>query len=174
MPAVPSHVVPSTRIAVITRGRVELVDITERVAGTLEGSGLADGTVHLWCPHTSCGLAVTEDEEGLHEDLATVFEELAPTARGWVHDDLTRRWQNVVPGERPNGDSHIRAVLATTPSLCIPLHADALALGRWQRLFLVELDGPRERTVTVQCWGIASSVGSASGPDTDSEARSRS
>jgi len=156
--AVPTHAVPSTRLTISTGARVELVDITDQIAAVVGSSGLADGTVHLWCPHTSCGLAVTEDEEGLHEDLGAVLEELAPQARPWIHDDLSRRWQNVVPGERPNGDSHIRALLATTPSLCVPIASEQLGIGRWQRIFVVELDGPRDRTVVVQSWGIPTSV----------------
>jgi len=160
VPAVPSHVAPTVKVAVATARRVQLVDVTDSLAEAAGASGLGDGTLHVWCPHTSCGLAVTEDEEGLHEDLAAVLDELAPPDRSWVHDDLDRRWQNLVPGERPNGDSHIRALLATTTSLCVPIEGAGLGIGRWQRIFVVELDGPRERMLTVQAWGSPTSVDS--------------
>jgi secondary thiamine-phosphate synthase enzyme len=158
VPALPSHVAPTVKVALDTARRVELLDVTDRLDGVAAASGLADGTLHVWCPHTSCGLAVTEDEEGLHEDLAAVLDELAPADRRWAHDDLDRRWQNVVPGEAPNGDSHIRALLTTTVSLCVPIEAGALGIGRWQRIFVVELDGPRRRALTVQAWGTPTSV----------------
>jgi len=65
-----------------------------------------------------------------------------------------QRWQNLEPDERRNGWSHIRGLLATTPSLVIPVEGARLALGQWQRLFLVELDGPRpERGVLIHAWG---------------------
>ena len=158
MTAVPSHVAPTVKVAVATSQRVELVDVTDRLGEVAAATGLADGTLHVWCPHTSCGLAVTEDEEGLHEDLAAVLDELAPQSRSWSHDDADRRWQNLVPGEGANGDSHIRALLTTTTSLCVPIEAATLGIGRWQRVFVVELDGPRDRLLTVQAWGAPTSV----------------
>ena len=131
-----------------------MVDITEQVVATVASAGVYEGLVSLFCPHTSCGLAITEAEEGHHEDLAAVLEELASEGREWAHDDLTRRWQNLEPDERRNGWSHIRNLLATSPSLVLPVIDGALALGRWQAVFLVELDGPRpQRTVVVQAWG---------------------
>jgi len=133
----------------------QLVDITEQLAAAIATSGVVDGAVLVYCPHTTCGLAVNEAEDGLHQDLAAVLEELAPRQRPWVHDDLSRRTQNLTPGEveRPNGWSHIRALLATAPSLTLPVAAGQLALGRWQRVFLVELDGARQRTLSVHAWG---------------------
>ena len=143
------------RLMLRTERPLQMVDLTERVAAVVARSGLAEGLVSVFCPHTSCGLAVTEAEDGHHEDLAAVLEQLAPADRAWLHDDLTRRWQNLEPDERRNGWSHIRHLLATSPSLVLPVLDGTLGLGRWQALFLVELDGPRpERSVVVQAWGM--------------------
>lgn len=141
---------------VTTEQPQQLVDITERVAEAAAGAGVTDGALLLYCPHTTCGLAVNEAEDGLHEDLAEILEALAPKGRAWAHDDLSRRTQNLTPGEmeRPNGWSHVRALLATAPSLTLPIQSGQLALGRWQRVFLVELDGGRSRTVSVHAWGV--------------------
>ena len=142
------------RLMLRTEAPFQMVDITAEVASAVLRAGLADGVVSVFCPHTSCGLAVTEAEDGHHEDLAAVLEELAPQGRAWAHDDLSRRWQNLEPDERRNGWSHVRNLLATSPSLVLPVLGGGLAIGRWQALFLVELDGPRsERTVVVQAWG---------------------
>lgn len=142
------------RLMVRTESALQMVDITARTAAAVRRAGLAQGLASVFCPHTSCGLAVTEAEDGHHEDLAAVLEELAPEGRAWAHDDMARRWQNLEPDERRNGWSHIRHLLATSPSLVLPVLDGELALGRWQALFLVELDGPRpERTVVVQAWG---------------------
>lgn len=132
----------------------QLLDVTDAVDAEVRRSGVADGMVHIWCPHTSCGLTVTELEEGLHEDIEAALERLAPLAGSYAHDDMARRHQNIEPDERRNGWSHIRGLLATMPYLVAPVDGGCLALGRWQRLFLVELDGPRpRRTLRVQTWG---------------------
>jgi len=152
--ATPMVLGAAERLMLRTGSPLQMVDITERVAAAVLLAGLAEGLVSVFCPHTSCGLAITEAEEGHHRDLAAVLEELAPEGRSWDHDDLATRWQNLEPDERRNGWSHIRHLLATSPSLVLPVLDGALALGRWQALFLVELDGPRpERTVVIQAWG---------------------
>jgi secondary thiamine-phosphate synthase enzyme len=147
------------RLTLASTRAFELLDLTERVAEVVAGSGLGDGIVHVFCPHTSCGLAVTELEDGLHEDFERVLTEVAPEAGPWAHDDMGRRYQNLEPDERRNGWSHIRGLLGTLPAVTVPILGGCLGLGQWQRLFLVELDGPRpKRTVIVQSWGRPGSV----------------
>lgn len=154
MEAVPVHAGQQNHIRLATTREFEMVDVSDQLAPVVAGSGIGDGVLHVFCPHTSCGLAVTELEHGLHADLEAVFDELAPTDREWRHDDMLARWQNIEPDERRNGWSHIRALLGTQPALALPISGGALALGRWQRVFLVELDGPRPaRTVLAQAFG---------------------
>ncbi|HVF74783.1 MAG TPA: secondary thiamine-phosphate synthase enzyme YjbQ [Acidimicrobiales bacterium] len=143
-----------TTIEVATERPFHLLDLTDLVDAQVQRSGVGDGTVHVWCPHTSCGLAVTELEDGLHADVEAMLERLAPVDAPYAHDDMARRSQNLEPDERRNGWSHMRGLLATLPFVLAPVEGGRLALGRWQRLFLVELDGPRpRRTVQVQAWG---------------------
>ncbi len=130
-----------TLVELTTERPFELLDVTDAVDAVVSG----DGLVHIWCPHTSCGLAVTELEDGLHEDIEATFERVAPTTAHYAHDDMARRHQNIEPDERRNGWSHIRGLLGTMPFVIAPVADGRLALGRWQRLFLVELDGPRAR-----------------------------
>lgn len=151
----PMHMTEPVRLTLASSRPFELLDLTEQIAEVVAGSGLASGIVHVFCPHTSCGLAVTEKEDGLHEDFERVLEALAPVDGPWAHDDMSRRYQNIEPDERRNGWSHIRGLLATSASVTAPILDGALGLGQWQRLFLVELDGPRpQRTVSVQSWGV--------------------
>jgi secondary thiamine-phosphate synthase enzyme len=142
-------------VEVVTDRPQGFVDVTEAVAGVVHRSGLGAGICSVFCPHTSCGLAVTEAEAGLHHDVAGVLEHLAPERHYWAHDDLARRTDNLVPGDRPNGHSHVRALLATLPQLDVPIVDGRPAFGPWQRLFLVELDGGRHRHLLVTCWGVA-------------------
>jgi secondary thiamine-phosphate synthase enzyme len=148
------HITDPVRIELPSTRPFELLDVTDRVADVVVASGLASGAVHAFCPHTSCGLVVTELEDGLHQDFERVLDGLAPVDGRWAHDDMSRRHQNIEPDERRNGWSHIRGLLATSPSVTAPIVHGALALGQWQRLFLVELDGPRPaRSIVVQSWG---------------------
>ena len=151
--ATPLWITGQERVSLRTERPFQLVDVTDAIAGLVNTSGLEDGAVQLYCGHTSCGLAVTELEDGLHEDIERVLEQLAPIAGPWAHDDMSRRWQNIEPDERRNGWSHIRGLLATQPSIVLPITEGELALGQWQRVFLVELDGGRERSLLVQAWG---------------------
>lgn len=142
----------------------QLVDVTAAIESAVSGWSIDAGSVTVYCPHTSCGLLVTELEDGLHEDLETLLDRLAPTTAAYAHDDMGRRYQNLggVPGvggraepdERKNGWSHLRGALVTQPSLTLPIVDGELRLGQWQRLFLVELDGPRpHRTIAIHAVG---------------------
>ena len=142
----------SSPVTVRTTAPQQVLDITDAVEQAITDD--AEGVALVFCPHTSCGLALNEDEIGFHQDLDAVLEELAPLGRAWVHDDLERRTQNLTPGvpERRNGWSHVRALLSTAPSLTLPVAGGRLEIGRWQRVLLVEFDGPRERTVQIRTW----------------------
>jgi secondary thiamine-phosphate synthase enzyme len=141
-------------IVVGTASASELVDVTDDVELRVAASGIDRGSAQVYCPHTSCGLAITELEDGLHEDLQALLDELAPATRAYRHDDLALRTQNIEPDERPNGWSHLRALLITQPTVLLPINHGRIQLGTWQRLFLVELDGPRPaRKIHIQAWG---------------------
>ena len=147
------RLLPAVTIQTATPASQCLIDVTEDIESAVRASALRQGICSIFCPHTTCGLAVTEAEDGLHHDLGDVLEHLAPRGRYWAHDDLARRRANLVPGDRPNGHSHVRALLATLPQLTVPIIDGALALGPWQRVFLVELDGGRLRRLLVTAWG---------------------
>ena len=78
----------------------------------------------------------------------------APRTGDYRHDNLERRTVNLEPRERPNGDAHARALLIGC-SESLNVADGALQLGRWQRIFLVELDGPRTREISVALFGVA-------------------
>jgi secondary thiamine-phosphate synthase enzyme len=121
---------------VTTRRRAQLVDITKRVAEAVEQSGVADGTCHVFVPHTTAGVTINE---GADPDVATDIEshlaELVPKEAAYEHAE-------------GNSDSHIKTVLVG-PSCLAPVRGGKLALGTWQAIFLCEWDGPRTRRVEV-------------------------
>ena len=130
----------------------ERISLVGRVEGTLHwifGGPSVD--IEIRVPP---GVGVDARIEGgplLLEDLTSLLERLAPQGAGYAHDDLDRR-ADVPPEERPNGHSHAKAALLRT-SETLNVVAGSLQLGRWQRVLLVELDGPRSREVSLVALG---------------------
>jgi secondary thiamine-phosphate synthase enzyme len=135
-------------LSVDTRRPLELVDLTVTLSSVVEGLGLVDGVLTVQTRHTTTGLLINEHEPLLHGDFEEMLERLVPSSRDYAHDDPVRRTVNVTDAERRNGHAHLRAALLRT-SESIVVSGGALSLGRWQRVFLVECDGPQRREVAV-------------------------
>ena len=129
----------------------QFIDVTELVAERVRRSGIRDGLVSVQSRHTTTALVVNEDEPLLLRDFERLLDRLCPRDIPYEHDDLARR-RDVPEDERANGVSHCRSLLLGNGQT---LHVSfgVLQLGRWQRLFLVELDGPRPRTLSIAVFG---------------------
>jgi secondary thiamine-phosphate synthase enzyme len=138
-------------IRVTTTAGTAFVDLTARLERIVADARIRTGLLNIRTTHTTTGVVVNEDEPLLRQDFEACLERLVPRAVQYAHDDLARRRD--VPGDEPrNGHAHCRALLL--PGCAGLTIADGrLALGRWQRVFLVELDGPREREVSVVVLG---------------------
>ena len=117
--------------------KTQLIDITDRVQEAVAGeSGAA---VLVYIPHTTAAITINEKiDPVLVDDLERAFEKVVGDDWGWRHDDI----------DGPHGPSHGRASVAGAQVL-VPLRGGALALGRYQALFLCEFDGPKARSVYV-------------------------
>jgi secondary thiamine-phosphate synthase enzyme len=142
----------SVTFAVTTDYRTQFVDLTERLQDLVEHSGLQTGILNVQSLHTTTAVVVNEHEPLLLADFCDRLEQFAPSSVPYRHDDHATRIVNVTPGERTNGFAHCRA-LVMPPSVCLNVVQGALRLGRWQRVFLVELDGPQSRSVSVLLLG---------------------
>jgi secondary thiamine-phosphate synthase enzyme len=134
-------------ISVATREETEFIDVTAALTALVATLGVRDGVLTVQTRHTTTGLMINEHEPLLLRDLKAMFERLVP-AGPYEHDDFGRRTVNLTPDERVNGHAHCRAALLRT-SESVPIVDGALTLGRWQRIFLVEFDGPRRREISV-------------------------
>jgi len=121
-----------------TTTRTELIDITDRVRGTVKESGIKDGICIISTRHTTSSIIVNENERGLRNDILDMLESLVPENKSYAHNSIDN-----------NADSHLRAVLLGN-SATIPVEDGHLVLGTWQSIFFVELDGPRNRSVNVK------------------------
>jgi len=127
-----------------------LFDITPRVREVLAESGIRNGFVLVASRHTTTALTINENEERLLTDVRDFLARLAPPDERYLHNDIHLR--DCPPDEPENAHSHLLAMLLGS-SEAIPVVEGALALGTWQSVMLVELDGARERTVSVQICG---------------------
>ncbi len=133
-------------------GAPEFIDITQEVKDVLERSGIREGSVLVFTRHTTAAIEINEDEPLLMEDLKQFLLRIAPRDGDYKHNDFFIRTANMTEDECPNGHAHCQHLLLGT-SETIPVVDSELLLGRWQRIFLIELDRPRERQVFIQVQG---------------------
>ena len=133
-------------------GAPEFIDITQEVKNVLERSEIREGSVLVFTRHTTAAIEINEDEPLLMEDLKQFLLRIAPRDGDYKHNDFFIRTANMTEDECPNGHAHCQHLLLGT-SETIPVVDSELLLGRWQRIFLIELDRPRERQVFIQVQG---------------------
>jgi secondary thiamine-phosphate synthase enzyme len=133
----------------------QFVDMTDDVRELVERSDVQNGMALVYSPHTTCAVLINERERGFIEDFAGLMEELVPIKGAYRHDDLDARIENLEddPHEIPNGHAHCRQALLGSASQAIPIVQGELQLGRWQRVFFLELDRARDRRVLIQVMG---------------------
>lgn len=119
-----------------------LNEILEECVSGKKGVGL----LHVFTAHTTCAVKIIEGEILLLADINNFLERLVPKSGNYMHDKIEIR--DVPINERINAFSHLRQIMLPT-SECIPVHDGKLQLGKWQSVFLVELDPIRERDVIV-------------------------
>jgi secondary thiamine-phosphate synthase enzyme len=118
-----------------------VVDVTGLVEGAVRASGVNEGVIVVQSPHTTTAVIVNEREGRLVQDLLEWAQKMAPKGAGYRHD-----------GTDGNAHAHLQGVMMGS-SVSIPITGGRLALGTWQSVLFVELDGPRSRKLHVQVVG---------------------
>jgi len=124
------------RLAVNSRKKREVLDITDRVEQQLAKNGHSSGICHLLVLHTTAALTTADLDPGTDLDMLDAFEAMMPKLR-YRH-----------PHNPAHVPDHILSALIGT-SLSLPFEDQKLLLGTWQRVVLIELDGPRERELAI-------------------------
>ena len=120
----------------------EIVDLTDRLFEVVRT--FSTGIVVLNAPHTTVALFVTELDNELSSDYLRVTERLLENGRPYAH------FRN----NNPNTEAHILSAMFGT-SVTLSVSDGMLQLGRYQRVVLFELDGPKTRTVFLTHVGSA-------------------
>ncbi len=145
--ALPTATFSASQISVQTRYAREFIDLTDLVMEHVTSTRVSSGLVVVASKHTTASLVVNEHEPELLRDLDAFLEVLAPQSGVYAHNDVP-----CGPEERPNGHAHCQA-LVMSASVSFPIVDGRMSLGRYQRIFLVELDHSRPRTVQVLVMG---------------------
>lgn len=125
-----------------TKKRRELVHLTPRLETILGRSAIEEGMMLVSAMHITAGVFVNDDESGLHQDIWTWLEGLAPAKPDYLHHRT---------GE-DNGDAHLKSMLVHH-EVIVPITKGKLDLGTWQRVFYAEFDGQRDKRVIVKVMG---------------------
>ena len=138
-----------------TAGGLTVTDITDDVSAAVRESGVQNGIVCVYSPHTTCCVRVNEFESGFLEDFATMLKRLVPSEGYYAHDDWDKRTENVCPEDMDfgNGHAHCMSMLLGSAGESIPVTDGELCLGQWQRVLFLELDRERDRRWLVQVVG---------------------
>lgn len=115
----------------------EIIDITAQVAEAIRGANVGEGICCVYVPHATAAVIVNEnDDMQIGQDLLDALDKMVPEGI-WRHDKIDS-----------NGAAHLKSAILG-PSETIPVQGGRLALGTWQAVMFVELDGPRDRKVIV-------------------------
>jgi secondary thiamine-phosphate synthase enzyme len=125
-------------LTIHTRKTQEMLDITSQVAEMVRRSGVANGLCLVYVPHATAAIVINENADpNVCQDILDALGRVVPEGV-WRHDRVDN-----------NAAAHIKATILG-PSQAVPVREGGLRLGTWQSVMLVELDGPRDRTVIVE------------------------
>ena len=126
--------IQNKKINIKTTKRKEIIDITEEVQSYFTVTNIEDGLVNVFILHTTAAVTTADLDPGTDEDMLDAFETIVPKLN-YRH-----------PHNPAHAGDHIMSSLIG-PSVMVPVEDGELQLGTWQRIVLVELDGPRERNI---------------------------
>ncbi len=124
----------------------KLNDLIEDFIKNKKGIGL----VNVFTLHTTCAVKIIEGETLLLADINNFLDTLIPKNGNYMHDKIEIR--DVPVNERINAHAHLRQLFLPTSEV-IPVENGKLILGKWQSVYLVELDPIRDRKVILSYIG---------------------
>lgn len=140
------------RVDLRSTTQIEFVDVTDKVQEVIDRSGIREGQVLVYVPHTTMGVAINHNESMLLQDFMRMLYKIAPIDAQYSHDLFELRRESNSDG-RSNGHSHCKAILFGN-SETIPIEKGKLILTERQSVFAVEFDGSRKRDIVVQVIGL--------------------
>ncbi len=138
-----------------TEKQEEIIDITDEINNFIKERGIKNGTLTVQTLHTTMGLIIQEiTEPRLCRDIITHLNKIvSQKIEDYEHNDIDKRPEVIDRVNEPlNGKAHIQSLLLDN-QLFLDICDGKLTLGKWQRVGLIELDGPRKkRKYLLKAW----------------------
>lgn len=132
--------------------QIEFNNITDKVQEVIDNSGVREGQVVIYSPHTTMGIMLNHNEPMLLQDFLKVFHRLVPVDNQYSHDLFELRRGKMADG-RSNGQAHCQTMLIGV-SETVPIEKGKMMITEKQSIFAVEFDGARKRDVVIQVIGM--------------------
>lgn len=124
-------------IAVRSRQRAEMIDVTDEIAAVIREEGFSEGFCFLFVPHTTAAVTINEGADpAVRRDILKYLAGAVPRNDGYEHAE-------------GNSDAHILSSMMGA-SEAIAVEDGKMILGTWQSVFFCEFDGPRSRRLLIQ------------------------
>lgn len=138
----------SQLLSLRTEASFQCLPLTAELRRFVRSNGERDGAVVVSGQHTTTAVIINEMEERLLMDLKRWLSQQATPGANWKHDDLELR--SGIPDDEPrNAHAHLQALMLGN-EVIVNVSNGQLQLGQYQEVMLVELDGPRQRRVSLQ------------------------
>lgn len=123
---------------ITTFNKTQFIDITGKITGIVDKSGIKDGTCKVFVPHTTAGITINENADpDVIRDIGMLLDKIVP----WNHPSYRH--------SEGNSAAHIKSSMMGS-SVDLIISGGKLQLGTWQSVFFSEFDGPRSRKVWVK------------------------
>jgi len=124
-------------IPIKTGSQFDMINITAQIQNLVDESGIVDGIVHLFIPHTTAAMTINEGADpSVMKDIMKELDKIVPLRDNYQHME-------------GNSAAHIKSTLVGASEM-VMIENGSLVLGTWQAIFFCEFDGPRQRKVFVK------------------------
>jgi len=124
-------------IPIKTGSQFDMINITAQIQNLVDESGIVDGIVHLFIPHTTAAVTINEGADpSVMKDIMKELDKIVPLRDNYLHME-------------GNSAAHIKSTLVGASEM-VMIENGSLVLGTWQAIFFCEFDGPRQRKVLVK------------------------
>ncbi len=124
-------------IQVVSRQHTEFINIDHPIQECVRDSGITEGMVQIFVPHTTAGITINENvDPDVVADMELILERAVPWEAGYAHAE-------------GNAAAHVKASMMGFSAMVF-VENGRLQFGTWQSIYFCEFDGPRHRRVLVK------------------------
>ncbi|HEY4699305.1 MAG TPA: secondary thiamine-phosphate synthase enzyme YjbQ [Nitrososphaerales archaeon] len=134
-------VVKFSELSISTGKKIEIIDLTKSVVAFIRDINVNSGICIVNSVHTTAAILINENESGLNQDVLNIVTSMFPPDDYWLHNKIDN-----------NASAHIASTFLGNSKI-LPVRNGQVVKGEWQSIFLLELDGPRTRTVLIEFIG---------------------